>query len=82
MFEYVAVLTDALAGEIRSFSVTGEHLASLGGIGEGPGEFSNSVSLLRVAGDSIWAWDQRQQRVSVFARSTRQLGEADSCFHS
>ena len=61
------VVSDALAGEIRSFSATTEHLGSVGGLGEGPGEFSNSVSLLRVTGDSIWAWDQRQQRVSVFA---------------
>ena len=64
------VVTDELAGEIRRFSATGVHLVSLGGLGEGPGELSTSVALLRVSGDSIWAWDQRQQRVSLFAADT------------
>ena len=64
------VVSDGLAGEIRSFSLSGEHLWSAGALGEGPGEFSNSISLLRISGDSIWVWDQRQQRVSVFAGAT------------
>ncbi len=61
------VVTDELAGEIRRFSATGAHVSSSGGLGEGPGEFSNSMVLLRVSGDSTWTWDQRQQRVSLFA---------------
>ena len=61
------VVGDALAGEVRSFSPSGEFLGSLGGFGEGPGEFSNSLALLRVSGDSVWIWDQRLQRISVFA---------------
>lgn len=61
------VVTDALAGEIRRFSSTGEHRGSMGRLGEGPGEFSTSVTLLRVAGDSMWVWDQRQRRLSIFA---------------
>ena len=60
------VVSDALAGEVRWFSPSGEHLATAGGLGEGPGEFSNAFSLLQVSGDSVWAWDPRQQRVSVF----------------
>ena len=60
-------VTDDLAGEVRSFSASGAHVGTLGGLGEGPGEFSTSLSLLRVAGDSIWVWDQRQRRLSIFA---------------
>ncbi|HSM05116.1 MAG TPA: hypothetical protein VK858_10830 [Longimicrobiales bacterium] len=60
-------VTDDLAGEVRSFSASGTHVGTLGGLGEGPGEFSTSLALLRVAGDSVWVWDQRQRRLSIFA---------------
>lgn len=60
------VVADELAGEIRTFSLDGAHLGSVGRTGEGPGEFNTSAYVVRVAGDSIFAWDGRSQRLSTF----------------
>ncbi len=56
-------------GEIRTFGPDGAHVVSLGGAGEGPGEFRRLESIAPWAGDSILGWDGRQQRISVFAAS-------------
>ena len=61
------VVADEQAGALRTFSSTGEHLGSVGGLGEGPGEFNESAYVLGVSGDTIVAWDGRLQRISVFA---------------
>ncbi len=63
-------VADEQAGEVRRFGATGEFRGALGGLGEGPGEFASSVYILRVGGDSVVAWDGRQQRVSVFVGDT------------
>jgi hypothetical protein len=60
------VVADELAGEIRTFGPDGSHVRSVGGSGEGPGEFSNSIRLPRVVGDSVYAWDGRTRRLSLF----------------
>ncbi|MDH3456058.1 MAG: hypothetical protein OER90_04385 [Gemmatimonadota bacterium] len=53
-------------GEIRIFEPDGAHVVSMGGAGEGPGEFRRLEAIARWAGDSILGWDGRQQRISVF----------------
>lgn len=60
------VVADELAGELRTFSLDGAHLGSVGRTGEGPGEFNGSASVVRVAGDSTFVWDGRSQRLSIF----------------
>lgn len=53
-------------GEIRVFGPGGVHVTSMGGVGEGPGEFLRLAATASWAGDSILGWDARQQRISVF----------------
>lgn len=53
-------------GEIRLFGPDGVHVVSMGGGGEGPGEFRRLEAIELWVGDSILGWDVRQQRVSVF----------------
>ena len=53
-------------GEIRMFGPDGAHVVSMGGAGEGPGEFRRLESIAPWVGDSILGWDGRQQRISVF----------------
>lgn len=57
--------------ELRFYSSEGDHLLSVGGEGDGPGEF-RSLSLIDAVGkDSIYVWDQRAMRVSVLDMSGR-----------
>lgn len=51
-------------GEIRLFSELGDHLASVGGQGEGPGEFGG-LEGIELVGDSIFALDS-DGRIAVF----------------
>ncbi|MYE18044.1 MAG: hypothetical protein F4Y07_16365, partial [Gemmatimonadetes bacterium] len=55
-------------GEIRFFSASGGHLASWGGIGEGPGEFAqwDPEAVTEWPGDSIVAAEWWRGRVAVF----------------
>ena len=55
-------------GEIRLFSASGGHLASWGGIGEGPGEFAqwDPEAVTEWPGDSIVAAEWWRGRVAVF----------------
>lgn len=53
--------------EVRIFDVAGDHVMSLGGEGDGPGEFRNPVGL-RVGLDSTVAvWDEDLHRLTVFS---------------
>ncbi len=66
---YVA---DVGSAEIRSFSASGAHLATFGGRGEGPGEFSGLGGLVRMPGDSIAGIDDFiRMRLNVFDRDGR-----------
>jgi len=42
--------------ELRAFDVSGAHVATWGGRGEGPGEFTDLHQVERLPGDSIIAW--------------------------
>jgi len=54
--------------QLRIFSPDGEHLRSVGGPGEGPGEFRAANGLEWLPGDSLLVIDQRGNRYSVFSR--------------
>ncbi len=61
------VVVDRVARLLRLFDPAGVFIRSLGGSGEGPGEFQ----LLQEAwahGDTLWASDNLQRRISVFDR--------------
>ncbi len=57
---------DRHSNEIRLFAEDGRHLRSMGGAGEGPGEFSNAWFLWVLPGDTLWAGDWRPWRYNVF----------------
>ena len=54
--------------EIRVYDGDGNHQASWGGEGGGPGEFLAPWTMLRWPGDSVAVWDGRARRITVFAR--------------
>lgn len=56
----------SLDGTVRIHSPDGDPLGSIGGRGEGPGEFQ-SPSALGVEGEELWVVDGRAGRVSYFA---------------
>ena len=58
------VIVNAGSQEIRLFASLGDHIASVGGQGEGPGEFAN-LWRIELVGDSIFAMDYDGD-VSVF----------------
>jgi hypothetical protein len=61
---YVA---DGEAAKIRLFDSTGTHVRSVGREGRGPGEFVDVAEMaLSAGGDSLYAYDRSQRRVSVF----------------
>lgn len=66
--------SDAGSREIHMFDVaTGEHLATTGGLGDGPGQFRGSVWIGNCGGDSILASDDALLRVSVYSRALEHL---------
>lgn len=52
--------------ELRVFDPSGKHLATWGGRGEGPGEFTSLVHVARWPGDSIAAWHTAGLGIAVF----------------
>lgn len=58
-------IAQPLEMRIRFFSPDGDSTSSVGRIGEGPGEFLN-VGRIGWLGDSLWVYDQRLSRVSIF----------------
>ena len=66
----VVVLEGSLS-ELRFFGEDGEHIRTIGGKGEGPGEFGRAVSFSRLAGDSLLVRDNRKSSLVVTVRSGR-----------
>ncbi|MCY4398738.1 MAG: 6-bladed beta-propeller [Gemmatimonadetes bacterium] len=60
------VLVNRGSRELLMFGRDGKFLRSVGGSGEGPGEFMDPIELDFVAGDSIVAWDWRSGRLELF----------------
>ena len=61
------VVADRGPNELRLFDAAGVFIRSLGGRGEGPGEFA-MLSEVWARGDTILASDGSQSRISVFGR--------------
>jgi hypothetical protein len=57
---------DSRAFDIRVFDITGRHIATLGGRGDGPGEFSAPPVIAFAPPDAILAFDTRRRRFSRF----------------
>lgn len=61
----IAVL-DAMAQEVRLFDAAGEHLATYGRQGAGPGELEGPWGLMRDHRDRLWVPDHANDRMTVF----------------
>lgn len=62
----IAVLNGG-TNEVRIFSQDGEHVASWGGTGDGPGEFRSAERLFVTRGDSLVVWDTRAARATILS---------------
>ncbi len=60
------VVADDRGGTLREFDSTGRAGPQGGRKGPGPGEFTMIKRVLRCGGDSLFAWDPMQMRMSVF----------------
>ena len=56
--------------ELRIFDSSGLHLRTLGGRGEGPGEFQRFSGANRFPGDSLAAFDGQLSRITIFSPSS------------
>lgn len=65
----IAIL-EARTQEIRIFDRSGAHIRTLGGPGEGPGEFGGIGSIFSYPGDSVAAFDGRLYRTTIFSVSS------------
>ncbi|MFB6230738.1 MAG: hypothetical protein ABEL04_06230 [Salinibacter sp.] len=61
------VVADPQAHDIKVLRPNGTLLDTLGGPGEGPGEFQRLRSVQVARGDSIYAFDLQKRRLTVFA---------------
>ncbi|MEQ9398635.1 MAG: hypothetical protein RJQ04_05655, partial [Longimicrobiales bacterium] len=59
-------VVDGQSAEVRRFGLDGTHRSTVGGRGEGPGEFMRPRLLGSFAGDSTAVWDDPQGRLTVF----------------
>ncbi len=62
----LVVVADAMDGELTTVDFTSGERTPLGRQGAGPGEYRAPGALFRVRGDTIWAMDAAQQRITVF----------------
>jgi hypothetical protein len=70
------VVADAGSQEVRWFDAEGRHVATAGGRGEGPGEFTGIAALAVMPGDSIVVYDDGLRRLSFFAADARFVSAA------
>lgn len=70
-------VSDYQANTIYEYSPQGEYVRSIGGPGEGPGEFQIPVAML-TRGDSLYVQDNRNNRLSVFLQSTGQYARSQN----
>ncbi|MDE0358561.1 MAG: hypothetical protein OXN92_12630 [Gammaproteobacteria bacterium] len=78
-------VVDGSSREVRVFAETGAHLVSMGGRGEGPGEFRSSWLLWVLPGDTLWAGDYLPWRFNIFSadgRFVRSMAPEDFTLHT
>lgn len=61
------VIANSGSGELRFYGADGTHLRSVGGRGDGPGEYQDISWIDDFRGDSLLAYDARNRRVSVLS---------------
>lgn len=60
-------ILDYMTQDIHVFDAEGGFLRTLGGQGDGPGEFRDALGPAISRGDTLWVADQRAPRYSIFA---------------
>jgi len=60
------VVASAGSYDLRYFAADGTHLRTVGGRGQGPGEFQWPRWMGRIAGDDVLVWDGPNSRIHVF----------------
>lgn len=60
-------ILDGTTMEIQVFDAEGGFLRTLGGKGQGPGEFREALGPAIAPGDTLWVADSRSPRYSIFA---------------
>ena len=64
-------ISDGSSGEIRIFDSAGTHRRTMGGLGEGPGEFRGPQGVWALPGDTLWVADYAPWRFHVFGPGGR-----------
>ena len=59
-------ILDYVTQEVHVFDPEGEFLRTVGGQGDGPGEFRDALGPAIAPGDTLWVADQRAPRYSIF----------------
>jgi hypothetical protein len=59
------VVAELASQELRAFDASGQHIATFGRSGSGPGEFEGLAGLHVYRGDSLAAYDARLNRITV-----------------
>lgn len=60
------LVADLARNELRYFSAAGEHLRTVGGAGDGPGEFARLSRVVVLEGDTVLAFDGGHMRFTSF----------------
>ena len=61
------VVADGGASELRVYDANGGYLRTLGQRGGGPGEFATAPLIAGLAGDTVFAWDGSNRRITSFS---------------
>lgn len=69
-----AVVALGEAGEVRFYGAEGQAEATLGRVGEGPGEFASLQSVGLLSGDTAWAFDYALRRFTLLHPEAGVLG--------
>lgn len=68
------VVSDGIATELRTYGPDGTYLRTLAGPGEGPGELASAPTIAGLAGDTVFAFDDRSSRVTSLTLSGGLVG--------
>jgi hypothetical protein len=66
------IIGDTYTGEVRLFDRSGKHVQTLGGRGDGPGEFREMWGVYLAPDDTVWAIDNPTGRIHAFKDGTYQ----------
>ena len=61
------IVLESQAQEVRVFEADGQHVATYGGKGGGPGEFASAFGLMQASNELLYVPDQRNARMSVLS---------------